>query len=277
MALALSAFLAGCGQQSPKAPSPAVPPAPPKAPEQKADIGLALYYVKYTANDAYLVREIHQVPYTEKGPEAAIGELIISAPRTEGAVRILPPDTRLLGISLKDGRAVVNFSSQVLAANVGSSGEALGIQSLVNTLTEFPQIREVSFQVEGSSEGRARDWWGHVGLYEQPFKRSLDKVLEPAIWVTHPVDRQAAGVPLLVRGSAKDFEGSVNARLLDSGDRKIAEEKVAAPQFSAGRWDFEMKLTFTPPGKGSGLLEVYRTGPGGGEPQDTIKIPIQWP
>lgn len=240
-------------------------------------MNLAVYYVKYTNNDAYLVRETHLVPYSENGPAAAISELIGGVPKTAGAVRVLPQDTRLLSIDIKDSLATVNFSPEVLKANVGSSGEALGIQSIVNTLTEFPQIREVSFQAEGRVDGRTRDWWGHVGLYEQPFKRNLDKVHEPAIWVTHPAEGQVAGVPLLVRGSARVFEGAVHARLLDAGGRKIAEESTPASQGIPVRWDFEMKLTFNPPGKGNGVLEVFKVSPKGEPTPDSVKIPIQWP
>lgn len=272
--------LTACGKNSSKAaPAPDNPaPAPaPKAGTQKETLSLALYYAKMTDTDAYLVRETHLVPYTEDGPRAAINELISASPKTAGAARTLPPRTRLLGISIKDGLATVNFSREVLAANVGAAGEALGIQSIVNTLTEFPQIREVSFQVEGNVDNRTREWWGHVGLYEQPFKRSLERVLEPDVWVTHPVSGQVAGVPMLVRGSARALGGTLNALLLDPAGKKIAEGQTPITKGSFGRVDFEMKLTFTPPGKGNGILEVYRTGPGEGTPAERVKIPIQWP
>lgn len=253
-------------------------PAPPKPVTQKETaINLAVYYVRFKENDTCLVREIHQVPYSEDGPKAAVNELINAGPKTEGAVRVLPPGTRLLGIKIIDGLATVNFSKEVLNSNVGAAGEALGIQSIVNTLTEFPQIKEVSFQVEGKVDSRTKDWWGHVGLYEQPFKRNLDKVFEPAIWITHPAAGQVAGVPLLVKGSAKASESVVTARLLDPNGKKIAEGSSTASRGIHGRGDFEIKLTFTPPGKGSGTLEVYRTSPKDGSPLDTVKVPIQWP
>ncbi|MFZ5633462.1 MAG: Gmad2 immunoglobulin-like domain-containing protein [Bacillota bacterium] len=245
--------------------------------QKKEAMNLAIYYVKFKENDVYLVREMHQVPYTEDGPGAALNEMIGGNPTTGGAVKTLPSTTRLLGINIRDGLATVNFSSDVLGANVGAAGEVLGIQSIVNTLTEFPQIREVSFLVEGKADGRARDWWGHVGLYGQPFKRNLEKVYEPAIWVTHPVAGQIAGVPLLVKGSARVFEGAVCARLLDAEGKKIAEGCATASRGAPGRGDFEMKLTYPPPGKGSGMLEVYWASPKDGSPLDTVKIPIQWP
>jgi len=138
---------------------------------------VAVYYLKDTSTEIYLVREVHRV--SEAGTEtnnlarAALEELINGEPVTEGARRVLPPETELIGISIKDGLALVNFSQEVLLANVGSAEEALGIQSIVNTLTEFENVDEVSFMVEGETGGRVMDWWGHVGLYEQPFKRNL--------------------------------------------------------------------------------------------------------
>ena len=233
---------------------------------------IAVYYLRYTEKDAYLVREIHRVPYTEDGPKAAVNELINGTPLTTGSVKVLPSNTRLLDIKVVEGKATVNFSSDVLDANTGSSGEALGIQSIVNTLTEFPQIKEVMFQVEGKLDSRTMDWWGHVGLYGQPFTRSLEKVYEPAIWVTHPVENQVAGVPLLVKGSARVPEGKVHARLLDGNGKSVAESSGPVSQKYPNRGDFEIKITFEPPGKGIGSLEIFS-----GEGSNTVKIPIQWP
>ncbi|MEG3070925.1 MAG: GerMN domain-containing protein [Candidatus Syntrophopropionicum ammoniitolerans] len=98
---------------------------------------------------------------------------------------MLPAATKVNSIDIEDGLATVDFSQEVLHANVGASGEALGIQSIVNTLTEFPEIKKVSFTVEGEVE-TAMDWWGHVGLYQQPFSRDLSQVNEPSIWVNSP-------------------------------------------------------------------------------------------
>lgn len=248
-----------------------------KLAETPKEMDIAVYYVKFSDSDVFLAREIHRVPFTEDGPRAAVNELISGNPKTPGAARVLPTGTSILGLKINDGLATVNFSKEVLNANVGSSGESLGIQSIVNTLTEFPNIKEVSFQVEGKAEGRAMDWWGHVGLYQQPFKRNLEKVHQPAIWITHPVAGQVAGVPLLVKGSARVFEGRVTARLLDESGKKVAEGSASATRGAPERGDFEITITYTPPGKGKGTLEVFWNSPKDGSPQDVVKIPIQWP
>jgi spore germination protein GerM len=134
-------------------------------------------------------------------PKTAVEELIKGTPTTKEAYKVLPEGTKVLGVKVDDqGLATVDFSTEVLNANVGSSGEVLGIASIVNTLTEFPNIIKVSFTVDGKAEN-AMDWWGHVGLYEQPFSRQISLVQEPLIWVTEPVDNQVISNPLKIAGS----------------------------------------------------------------------------
>jgi len=279
--LASTALFAGCGR--PAAPpgangrnSAASPPSGTAAPE--SSLSLPVYYLKATANgDEYLVREVHRVAPTAEPMKAALEELISGRPTTPGATRVLPPDTRILGVRVDNGLATVNFSPAVLRANVGAEAEELGILSIVDTLTEFPGVNRVAFAVNGKVDQRTRDWWGHVGLYEQPFKRDVSMVYEPAIWTTHPTPGQIAGVPLLVRGSARVPEGRVGIRLLDGAGRVLYQGVVATGKGGLNRGDFEASLKFTPPAGGQGKLELFPSRPaaGGGE-EDTVTVPIRW-
>ncbi|WP_027717519.1 Gmad2 immunoglobulin-like domain-containing protein [Desulfovirgula thermocuniculi] len=240
---------------------------------------LAVYYVKFTAQDSYLVREVHQVPPGKDPHVAAVEELISGQVITPGASRILPPRTRVLGVTVKDGTATVNFSREVLEQHgAGAEGEALGIQSVVNTLTEFPEIRQVSFEVEGKVDERTRDWWGHVGLSGQPFRRDLSKTYEPAIWVTHPTPDQVAGSPLLVKGSARVFEGRVQARLLDDQGKVLATAATTASKGAPERGDFELRLNYQRPQKGGeGTLEVFSPSPKDGSPENKVTVKVRFP
>lgn len=238
---------------------------------------VAVYYLKMTERDTYLVREVHEVEATEKeAVRAALEELIHGTPRTPGAFRVLPPDTRVRSVSIADGLATVDFSHEVLGANVGVHGEALGIQSIVNTLTEFPQVKRVRFMVEGAVDERAREWWGHVGLYEQPFERNLHNVWEPAIWVTSPAPGARVKSPLEVRGSARVFEGTVNLRLVDQDGKRLAETFTTATDGAPGRGDFVTSLTFTPPRGEKGYLEVFWQSPEDGSEQGKVRVPVRF-
>lgn len=238
-------------------------------------MNIAVYYLKDNNNEMYLVREVHEVGKNVGVAQAALSELISGNPLTSGAFKVLPADTEILGIIIENGLATVDFSAEVLQANVGSSGEALGIASIVNTLTEFPTIEEVQFTVDGSAEN-AMEWWGHVGLYDQPFKRNLGSVYEPAIWVNNPIADQTVTSPITIRGNARVFEATVSFRLKDANGNVMAEGFTTAENGAPGRGDFEAILNFSPSSPGKGQLEVFEVSMEDGSDQNKVIIPVKW-
>jgi len=275
--LLLSSILGGCAINKGEQRATESNPQPGGAQSgQPKKLDLFVYYVKITANDAYLVREAHQVGDTKEVARAALGELINGTPSTPGAMKVLSPDTKIMGISVRNGLATVDFSREVLRANVGASGEALGIQSIVNTMTEFPGVQKVSFLVEGKVDQAARNWWGHVGLHEQPFSRDVSMVNEPSIWVTAPPAGQKITSPLTVKGSARVFEGAVSARLRDESGKVISSGFATAAQGAPGRGDFTLTLPFAASPAGKGRVEVFWGSPKDGKEMDTVTIPVTW-
>jgi hypothetical protein len=236
---------------------------------------VVVYYPKDTSYNSYLVREIHTLKKTADMPKTAVEELIMGTPKTEGAYKVLPASTKVLGVKINDqGLATVDFSPEVLRANVGSSGESLGIASIVNTLTEFPNILKVSFTVNGKTEN-AMDWWGHVGLYEQPFSRQMSLVQEPLIWVTEPVAGQVVSSPLNIAGSAMVFEATVSYRLKDDQGKILASGFTNASMGAPERGDYTAEITFKSPGAGKqGRLEVFEVSMKDGSDRNKVIIPL---
>ncbi|NPV91204.1 MAG: spore gernimation protein [Firmicutes bacterium] len=270
----IAALLPGC-QGKGNTPEPSA--TPPEAAQPAAKMPLTVYYIKYTENDSNLVREIHQVNQSPEVARAALEELIKGNPETPGAVRVLPAGTQVLGVRIDpSGLATVDFSPEVLSANVGSAGEALGIASIVNTLTEFPTINRVAFSVNGQVDSRTKDWWGHVGLYEQPFKRDLSKVYEPAIWITSPLPSQQIKSQVEVQGSAMVFEAAVCARVVDETGRVLAQGYTTASEGAPGRGDFKLTLDFNPTAPGKGTVEAYSTSPKDGSIINLYRVPVTW-
>ncbi len=268
----LSLSLAACSPNNTQTPSPSKDGT--TAPEQK--LSLPVYYVKMTMDDIYLIREVHQVPLTQEVARASLEELIKVNPVTPGASRVLPPATQIRGITIKDGLATVDFSQEVLRANVGAATEALGLQSIVNTLTEIPGVQKVSFMVEGKVDQECIDWWGHVGLYEQPFSRDISKTYEPAIWVTAPVPGQKVGSTVDIRGAARVYEGTVGAMLIDHNGTVLAESFGTATEGAPGRGEFNFSLTFDNASQSWGELEVFWESPIDGNKLDKVAIPVNW-
>jgi len=277
MVMCILALPAGCaGKQA------GYRPAPPPGPAQSV-LALVVYYPKLTQTDAYLVREVHMVQLpagAAADPKlAAVEELIGGSSQTPGAFRILPKDTRVLSVKTANGLATVDFSRDVLNANAGAALEALGIQSIVYTLTEFPDVQKVSFTVEGTLDQRSRDWWGHVGLYEQPFTRDISTpsiVREPVIWVTSPQPGTKISSPLKVTGSAMVFEAVVNLRLVTADGHVLAESHVMASAGAPGRGDYTASLSFAPPAQGNGFLETFWISPKDGSELDKTRVPVEF-
>lgn len=181
----------------------------------------------------------------------------------------------ILGIEVSSGEAKVNFSRAVLKANVGAALEALGIASIVNTLCEFPEIQRVSFLVEGGLDEEAMDWWGHVGLYEQPFAPNWDLVVQPAVWVTSPLPGETIESPVIIRGKAMVFVAAVSGRIKDHSGKVLAEAFTTASEGAPGRGDFELELNFQVTEPEEGAIEIYTTSPKDGSEIIEATVPVR--
>ncbi|MFN3699563.1 MAG: GerMN domain-containing protein [Dictyoglomus sp.] len=85
----------------------------------------------------------------------------------------IPKGTKLLGLSVKDSIAYVNFSEEFRKNHPGGSlGELLTIYSIVNTLTEFPEIKKVQILINGAI---LETLAGHIDL-TSPIERDLSIV-----------------------------------------------------------------------------------------------------
>lgn len=169
---------------APERPSPASPgasPSPAPATTGTSDPQetkvVTIYYLTEKDSSFSLVREGHAVAATARIATAALEELIHGTPLREDHFTPYPRTAQILSVTISDQVATVDWSAQVLEANAGAEVESLGIQSVVWTLTEFPTVKKVRFTVEGKDRGSAsngrliEDWWGHVGLSEQPWER----------------------------------------------------------------------------------------------------------
>ena len=125
-----------------------------------------------TADAQYLVGERRWVRREEKEPATAIN-LLLQGPTHPDLIRTVPPRTRLLNLRVQDGVAWADFSSEIIHDHPGgSAGEILTVYAIVNTLTEFPEIRRVAITVEGR---RLESLVGHMDL-SMPLERAGDLI-----------------------------------------------------------------------------------------------------
>lgn len=119
---------------------------------------------------------IPEVRSIKKGTDdvliASINDLL-SGTKKDGSVNIIPKGTKFYGLEVKNKIAYVNFSKELIKNfNGGSTGEIFLVGSIVNTLTEFPEVTSVRFMVEGKSVDTIA---GHMDLTE-PIKR-MDNII----------------------------------------------------------------------------------------------------
>jgi germination protein M len=77
-------------------------------------------------------------------------EELIKGPRNKNLKPVIPPEVKVLSVKIQGSTAHVDFSEEMHTKHWGgATGEAMTINSIVNTLTEFPYIQRVKMTVEG--------------------------------------------------------------------------------------------------------------------------------
>ena len=89
---------------------------------------------------------------SSKDKYTAALESLMKGPTEKGQTAIFPKKAKLLSVTLKNGTAVVNFSKELQTNFVGgSTGEEMLVGSIVNTLTEFSEVKNVHILIEGKN------------------------------------------------------------------------------------------------------------------------------
>lgn len=133
----------------------------------KGEVAVKVYFPD--ENGLKLLPETRQVSGDD--PYMGAVESLLTGTKQKGEVAIIPKETRLRSLHVKDGVATVDFSDDIVKKFTGgSTGEELMVGSIVDTLTEFPEIKSVRFLIEGKKVDSIA---GHMDLSE-PLTRMKD-------------------------------------------------------------------------------------------------------
>jgi germination protein M len=137
-------------------------------------VGVKLYFSKYTDNETYLEPEIRQIIQDKNFYKSIVQELI-KGPQNKDLYPTLPSNTVVNSVKIENDLAIVDFSKEIITNTKdiphSSTTEILALFSIVNTLTEFKEIKKVRITIKGKKNGQIeglyiQDFWGHVGIYE---------------------------------------------------------------------------------------------------------------
>ena len=98
-------------------------------------------------------------------------ETLLNEPGEDNLTKIFPNNAAIRSVEVSDGLAVVDFDGSLLKNFVGgSTGEEFLIGSVVDTLTNFPEVKQVKFLVDGQE---IETLSGHMDL-STPLERMSD-------------------------------------------------------------------------------------------------------
>lgn len=148
--------------------------------EGKAELkDVKLYFILFDDADAYLVEEIHEVENVSGIARLTLETLRDVTPKTKDASNPIHESTLINNIYIEDKIIVVDFSKGIEKSNYGSTAEALQVQAIVNTLTQFPTVDAVKFKVDGNED--IEDWLSHIGNVDEPFTEDMSVVKQKAL------------------------------------------------------------------------------------------------
>ncbi len=143
--------------------------------EEKSELKkVKLYFILFDDKDAYLVEEVHEVKNVSGIAKLTLETLRDIDPKTKDAINPIHKSTMINSIYVKDRIIVVDFSKEIENSNFGSTAEALQVQAIVNTLTQFPTVDGVVFKVDGDED--IEGWLSHIGNMEEPFREDMSIV-----------------------------------------------------------------------------------------------------
>ncbi|WP_274960062.1 GerMN domain-containing protein, partial [Dialister invisus] len=137
-----AAFLISLGITGCTPATTATPPASKPAStveQQEKEVSLTIY--RPTEDAMYLVPVTVKMKLKDDPPKAALAAMI--ADDRKQKYPILPKGLSVNTIKVKDGIATVDFSKELLNMDKSTTTEELFTAMTVNTLTEFPDIKEV--------------------------------------------------------------------------------------------------------------------------------------
>jgi hypothetical protein len=255
--------------QPPAPPPPATETEPVETEPAEETMALSVYFLR--GEKIGVARRF--VPETQGVGRAALEELLAgpTAEETEaGLLTGIPEGTELLGLTIENGVATVDLSGAYDDGG-GSLAMFTRLAQVVYTLTQFPTVQGVNFELDGepvetfSSEGI---------ILDHPQTREDYEDQTAAIHVETPAIGDTVMSPLVFSGTANVFEATLNYQLLDAEGEVIAEDFVTATCGTGCRGTFEASVPFEYEGEPRGTFRAFELSAKDGSEINVVEIPV---
>jgi len=231
------------------------------------------YEVWFTRGESlFMVKR--DVASTPRIGTAAMESLLAGPEPREQAAAVgsqIPAGTQLLGLSVEGGVATVDLTSEFESGG-GSASMNMRIAQVVYTLTQFPTVKGVLFELDGQHV----DVLGGEGVVvDEPVTRKDYRSLMPAILVTDPQIGERVDNPVVVQGSANVFEANVTVEIVDAGGKVVGHAFTTASCGTGCRGTFSVEVPYEVSSATRGLIIVHDDDAAGtGTPPHEVRIPV---
>jgi germination protein M len=222
----------------------------------------------FTGN-AGLVPVERQIPKTQAVGAASMAALLAGPNETELAASpamysSVPSGTKFLGLQISNGVALVNLSSEFQAG--GDSTSIVGrLAQVVYTLTQFPTIHAVRFELDGALPKT---------VFNGELSRADYTSFLPAIFVDGPAWGGTVANPARVTGMANVFEAAFRVAIVDASGTVIVDQPATA-SCGTGCWGtFDVTLPYHVTSTQSGTLRVYDRSAKDGSVEHLTEYPV---
>jgi germination protein M len=231
------------------------------------------FFLGGPAGSAGIVPVLRDVPATKAVATAAMTALLAGPNTQEQTSRIstvIPAGTQLLGLTIANGVATVDLSREFESG--GGSASVLGrLAQVVYTLTQFPSVKSVLFEVEGRE---VHAFGGEGAVLDGPVGRSDYASVLPNIFVDRPAWGAALGNPGRVSGNANVFEATFRITLLDGSGKQLVDQQAMATCGTGCRGTFDVTIKYDVSKAQYGTLRVWDGSAKDGSPQDVREYPV---
>jgi germination protein M len=234
---------------------------------------LITYEVWFTRGESLFAVSRAQLATPRVGSAAM--EALLEGPgpreRAAGVGSQVPPGTRFLGLTVEDGIATVDLTSEFESGG-GSASLNMRIAQVVYTLTQFRTVKGVLFELDGQSV----DVLGGEGVVvDQPVTRKDFRDLLPAILVRKPEIGERVSNPVTVSGSANVFEANVSVEIVDANGKVVGSTFTTATCGTGCRGNFSVSVPYDISAGTRGLVIVHDDdAAGSGTSPHEVRIPV---
>lgn len=257
-------------------PTPTTLPLPTPTPVPGATMLVRAYFLlAESGRNPTLVPVLRTVPESKATARAAMTALLAGpTARERGAdpaiSTLIPAETRLIGVTVDDGVATIDLSSEFATATSTFAGRAR-LAQVVYTLTQFATIDAVRFEIDGEP---ITSFPPSISLAKPVSRASYRGTMLPDIFV----DRPAWGAALVdggrVNGLANVFEAQFRLAVLDARGKVLVDVPVHATCGSGCWGTFDLTVHYTVSKGQYGTLRVWDPSERDGRPTSVREYPV---